>query len=249
MATSSIQDFYSRISKYKDFARGNRFRVFMNVPSALLKNWGSKMEDLSFLCEMSELPGKNIATFDRRTYGVSEKMPIQTSFQDINLTFLCTDDKENMWQKRFFEDWMDLIHPSDTYNLRYKSDYTVYFRIVQYSILSENEESENVEKNYAVALYDAYPINMNQLGLAWADDGFLRLSMTFAYTRWERTIGISTLNSLQQNLDTPYIQQSDIPPPKQNKSLPPVGQNEINPATGNFIGTTGETSLPSYEPR
>ena len=43
---------------------------------------------------------------------------------------------------------------------------------------------------YSVNLYDAFPISMNQMDLDWSGDGYHKLNITFAYTRWEN-------NSLQ----------------------------------------------------
>lgn len=210
MTKSSIEELYAEIGKYNDFARTNRFKVFMETPFALKQKWPNEyMRKMSFICDATELPGKNLATFDRRTYGVSEKLPTQTVFQDITLNFLCTDDREfGMWQKVFFDDWLNYIHPSDTYNFRYKQDYAVDFTIIQYSVSSKEPDSEDILPNYGVRIYEAYPINMNQLSLNWADDGFIRLSMTFAYTSWERLYGKRDSNSLEQGLSSTEFQQN-----------------------------------------
>lgn len=239
----SIEQFYGQISKYNDFARANRFDVSMSVPKGLTGKWSQAyMDSFSFLCESAELPGKNLATIDRRTYGVSEKLPVQTVYQDITLTMICTDDKEyGMWQKIFFEDWMQYIHPDDTYNFRYKNEYVVDFVIKQYSVLGDEQESTS-NALYAVKIYEAYPINMNQLGLNWAEDGFLRLSMTFAYTKWERVYGKRNTISLQQNLDTPYLQLSDIPSPEQTIPRPPLTPEELN------AGFSPDSGLPTFSP-
>lgn len=242
MAASSVTEFYAEIKKYNDMARANRFKVFMETPFALKNKWSNEyMKKMSFICDTAELPGKNLATFDRRTYGVSEKLPTQTVFQDITLNFLCTDDREfGMWQKVFFDDWMNYIHPYDTYNFRYKKDYVVDFSVIQYSVSPRESDSLDILPNYGVKLYEAYPINMNQIALNWADDGIARFAITFAYTAWERLYGKRDSDSLEQNLDAPYLQQSDIPPPKQSKpSLSTTIGSAENLGSGFTFGSGG----------
>jgi hypothetical protein len=47
---------------------------------------------LALQCESTELPGKSILTQDAKVYGPGYKIPYQTQFADISLTFLCTND-------------------------------------------------------------------------------------------------------------------------------------------------------------
>ena len=97
------------------------------------------------------------------------------TFNDIDLTFIVDDD---MQQKVFFDAWLNFINPQYNYNFRYKGDYATTITINQY-------DNQN-QINYSVNLYDAYPVSMNQLDLDWGSDGYHKLSVTFAYTRWER---------------------------------------------------------------
>ena len=133
---------------------------------------------LSLQCESAELPGRNIGTADVKIYGPSFKVPTSTSYSDMNLTFLCTND---FYERKLFDKWLESIHPSDTNNFRFpkgeKSGYLTNITVIQYD--------DFIKQIYAVKLIDAFPIGIAPQALSWGEDGFHRLSITFAYQRFE----------------------------------------------------------------
>lgn len=202
----SIQNFRSYLNKYNDVARADRFKVFIIPPTAILPfGYSQATEKLSFQCEAAELPGRSLATFDARTYGPNVKYPYQTIYNDLNLTFFCTANKSSseartslvalnnnndvkgtgLWEKRFFDNWMDKINPSQitdtvntpSYNMEYKENYQSIIEVVHYDV--------NDAETYSVKFMEAFPTAVNQLSLSWADESVLRLTVTFSYTRWE----------------------------------------------------------------
>lgn len=172
----NINDFKSSFNK--DIARTNKFDVNINIPLTLIP-YVSSAKSLKYRCENAQLPGRTFATTEQKTYGPIEKFPYLTSYNDIDLTFIIEDD---MNQKVFFDAWLNYINPQYNNNFRYKSDYSTVITINQYDVTNE--------LSYSVDLIDAYPISMNQMDLSWADDGYHKLSVTFAYTYWKN-------NSLQ----------------------------------------------------
>ena len=140
----------------------------------------SMSRNLALQCEAAELPGKTMTTADVKIYGPTFKVPYQTQYSDTSLTFLCTNE---FYERKLFDRWMEAIHPTDTNNLRYpkgeKSRYLTNIKIIQYD--------DFVKQIYAVELIDAFPIGVAPQSLSWADDGFHRLSISFAYQKY-RTI-------------------------------------------------------------
>ena len=140
----------------------------------------SMSRNLALQCESAELPGKTMTTADVKIYGPTFKVPYQTQYSDTSLTFLCTNE---FYERKLFDRWMEAIHPTDTNNLRYpkgeKSRYLTNIKIIQYD--------DFVKQIYAVELIDAFPIGVAPQTLSWADDGFHRLSISFAYQKY-RTI-------------------------------------------------------------
>ena len=172
----NINDFKSSFTK--DLARTNRFDVNIPIPLTLIP-YISSAKSLTYRCENAQLPGRTFATTEQKTYGPVEKFPYQTTFNDIDLTFIIEDD---MNQKVFFDAWLNYINPQYNNNFRYKSDFSTVITVNQYDVTGK--------LSYSVDLVDAYPISMNQLDLSWGDDGYHKLSVSFAYTYWKN-------NSLQ----------------------------------------------------
>jgi hypothetical protein len=173
----SISDFQSSFKK--DVARPSKFEVDIPVPLTLLPYIKSS-RGIKMRCEAAQLPGRTFATAEQKIgSNPIEKFPYETTYNDIDLTFIVDDD---MSQKVFFDAWMNYINPSFNYNYRYKSDYATIINITQYDVMND--------ASYSCSLYDAFPISMNQLDLDWSNDGYHKLSVTFAYTYWKN-------NSLQ----------------------------------------------------
>lgn len=132
---------------------------------------------LALQCESAELPGKTLATADVKIYGPTFKVPYQTQYTDTNLTFICTND---FYERKLFDRWMEAIMPSDTNNLRFpkgqQSRYMTNIKIIQYD--------DFIKQIYAVELLDAFPVGVAPQTLSWSEDGFHRLSISFAYQRY-----------------------------------------------------------------
>ena len=129
---------------------------------------------LSLQCDTAELPGKTLQTADVKVYGPTFKVPYQKQYNDISLSFICTND---FYERKLFDAWIDAIMPSDTNNLRYPKDestrYMTDIQILQYD--------EFIKQIYSVKLIDAFPIGLAAQPLAWSDDGYHRLTVQFAY--------------------------------------------------------------------
>ena len=83
-----------------------------------------------------------------------------------------------MKTKMFFDGWLEYINPLNSNDFQYKENYSADIRINQYSV--------DNQLTYSVNVLDAYPISVNQLDLDWGSDGYHKLNVTFAYTRWEQ---------------------------------------------------------------
>ena len=135
---------------------------------------------LTLQCEATELPGRSLLTADVETYGPVYKIPYQTQYADISLTFLCTND---FYERKLFDRWIEATMPRDTFNMRFPKDeetrYMTNIKIIQYD--------EIIKQIYAIELLDAFPTSIASQGLNWADDGFHRLSVQFSYWKY-RTV-------------------------------------------------------------
>ena len=133
---------------------------------------------LALQCETAELPGKTIQTEDVKIYGPIFKVPYQTQYAETSFTFLCTNE---FYERKLFDRWLEAIMPTDTNNLRFpkgqNSRYLTQVTITQFDDL--------IKQIYAVNLIDAFPIGIAAQPLNWSEEGFHRLTVQFAYQRFE----------------------------------------------------------------
>ena len=79
--------------------------------------------------------------------------------------------------------WINAIMPTDTNNLRYPrgnnnlNTYYTNVTILQYD--------DFIRQIYGIRLIDAFPIGIASQPLSWAEEGFHRLSIQFAYQKFE----------------------------------------------------------------
>jgi len=181
-----------------NFISQSLFEKILNLPNVLIADITSVINDalgnspaseqsktsnpsisryLALQCEAAEFPGKTLMTQEGKVYGPSFKVPYQTQYGDTSLTFLCTNE---FYERKLFERWIEAINPSDTNNLRFakgsKSRYLTNIKIIQYD--------DFIKRIFAVELIDAFPIGIGPQALNWTEDNFHRLSVQFAYQKY-----------------------------------------------------------------
>jgi len=140
-------------------------------------------QDLTYLCEATEFPGRAFQNIDVRYYGPNQKLPILSVYDDLNMTFLC---RSGSFEKEFFDDWMEDINPSSNYNFNYRDNYRSEIQLFQFAETGDYDDDTGPQAVYAFTLIDAFPILINPQPVTWVDDNFLRLTVTFTYSKWRR---------------------------------------------------------------
>lgn len=133
---------------------------------------------LIWQCEATELPGRSITLAETRIYGLNYKMPYQTTYNDISLTFICTN---LFYERKLFEKWLEEIVPTDTYNVRFMIGENGLTYATPIDIYQYDPAGTLI---YAVKLNEAYPIAINAQNVNWSDDGFHRLTVQFTYKNY-----------------------------------------------------------------
>jgi hypothetical protein len=147
----SIDNFRAKVNQYGGFQKTNRFYVEIFSPV-----WTQDTaERFRFLCESAELPGKSITTNDAKIYGPAWKVATGTVYNEIVLTFLCTND---MREKIAFETWMNVIQNPKTYHMLYRDFYVGTISIIQLSELTEIAQPTSNQP--PTSLLDKIPSNI-----------------------------------------------------------------------------------------
>lgn len=182
-----MSNFYSESIKYGSLAKSARFaiRIMPSGTNSLLlqRGYGNFMQNFTYLCESAELPGRGFLNYDLRYYGPNLKVPYQSEYQEATMTFLCRTES---FERQFFDDWMEAINPTSTYDFNYKDSYKCRIEIFQFSEKAANSNNTEPVATYAWTLHDVFPILVNPQPVTWADDNFQRLSVAFTYTKWTR---------------------------------------------------------------
>ena len=173
--------------------RGCRFAVSITPPAAIKAK--VLVPDLHMLCDTAELPGRSFAAAEARYYGPSQVFPTNTQYQPLTLSFLCRADSR---ERRFFDDWLEFINPTNNFNFAYPNEYYSEIDIFQYteygdpsalgplSVIPLTGMTWTPHISYHWRLLRAWPLAVNAQPVNWADQDVLRLQVTFTYKNWDR---------------------------------------------------------------
>ena len=155
----NVNKFISHFDSHAGFARNSKFEVRIAIPAALIG--AGSTEELSLQCEVAELPGYTLNTVESKIFGAPTYLAGTPAFGDITLTFVCAGD---LWEKKFFDAWMDLIIPKSTYLVNYKQDYQTTITIHQFSdyVSGDSAASTGASSNPLTQTLIAPPTQTNQ---------------------------------------------------------------------------------------
>ena len=182
-----MTDFWAYSTAFNSLAKSSRFAVRI-VPSgsdSFLRRlgYGGFMQQFTYLCETAELPGRGFMSIDLRYYGPGFKVPYQSDYQETAMTFLC---RNQSFERQFFDDWMEVINPTSTFDFNYKDTYKCEIHMFQFSEQATSSNKTEPIATYSWTLHDAYPVLVNPQPVTWADDNFQRLAVSFHFSKWTR---------------------------------------------------------------
>lgn len=207
--------FLAHHAAHFDFAKAAKFGVLIFQPPGLIAGGllggligQTKMtrflgpalntSGLALQCEQANLPGYNINTVEQRVFGAPWTIAATPGdYPPLELTFISAGD---MWERKFFEDWMEFILPkgsiratadnfvSELINVEgasraagsatYRDDYISTIQVIQFHDTGIPSARYTFE--------ECYPVQVAPSPLNWGDDGIHRVAVTFKYTTWSR---------------------------------------------------------------
>ncbi len=181
---NDLDQWRSTLTEFNGLSKANRFAVQINMGNLTGQTAQKIFQDYMFLCENAEMPGRAFQTQDVRYYGPSIKFPIQPSYGDVfNMTLVC---RSAMLERQVIDDWQDFINPMNTYDFRYKNDYSTTIDFFTFDeVISETGD---FSATYKLSLINAWPIALAPVPYNWADDNFTRIQVSFAYDYWKRPL-------------------------------------------------------------
>lgn len=181
----TMNDVKAMSSAFGGLAKSSRYYIRIIPQGSLLVSLGynSFVSQLSYLSESVEMPGRGFNNIDVRYHGPNFKLPFQSVYEDVTMTFLC---RTQSFERQFFDDWMEIINPTNLWDFNYKDQYRAEIQVYQMATFGENENSTAPIATYQWTIHEAYPTVINPQAVTWADDNFQRLTITFTYTKWTR---------------------------------------------------------------
>lgn len=177
-------------TKLGTLARPNNFKVSLYLASSGTSRtatqdvddmpWiGSIDKTFEFRCEKADLPGRTLATTDDSMSGTSVKLPYDMTYNDIQLSIICSTD---MLERKFFEQWMDfIVKPGkagrgNAGTIAYYSDYAKGNKLT----VSQLDDNGNSVLTYTCN--DVYPIAMTPMNATWEETNtYQRFGVTLCY--------------------------------------------------------------------
>ena len=165
----ALSEFISTIQG-QDLARQNRYSVSVHGPGGLANR------NLSLLCESAQFPGQNIrTTADSLRAGPTREMGQGVTYGPITLRFICTP---SMSEKKFFEDWQDLMIDKSTWQVAYYKD---YIGEIEMQSLDYSERDR-----YSITIHEAYPKIITAQDYSYqSNNAYQTISVEFTYWFWE----------------------------------------------------------------
>ena len=211
--------FLANFAAHFDFSKAAKFAVLIYQPTGLVSGgllggligqtkatrFAMKplnTASLTFQCESAVLPGYSINTVEQKIFGApwsTAAMP--GDYVPLELSFISAGD---LWERKFFEDWMEFTMPkgsirsttdtivTDAINslinadgssraagtASYRNDYIGTIQVIQFHDTGVPAARYTFEEAYPVAVAPQ-PVN-------WGDDSINRVAVTFKYTTWSR---------------------------------------------------------------
>jgi len=192
-------------SKIMNLAQTSVYQVKIQPPTAvdtfLRRDRGVRYindgENLELLCHETTLPGTSFATSEvtNNYTGVSERMAYRRTFDStIDMTFYVDKDYKIV---EFFEGWVDYIsgmnvsNPNGgdlrelyrssaaTYRMNYPQTYRAPIYVTKF-------EKNLTDSQMTYEFVDAFPLNIISMPISYAQSETLKLSVSFAFTRYVR---------------------------------------------------------------
>lgn len=194
-----MADFYSAVNNLGGPAKQCRFavRVLPVGPDNIINNMGYSgfMRDMVMICESADLPGRGFDFMEARYYGPTFNLPRNSKYATADLTFICRTES---FERQLFDDWLEIINPSNIWDFNYPKQYYSMIQIFQFaeygqgSSLSPDQmtmprsQDNPMVPVYQWNLYQAWPVEIRPQPVTWADVDILKLTVTFSYRYWSR---------------------------------------------------------------
>ena len=76
--------------------------------------------DLIYMCDAAQLPGRGFGVTEVRYYGPSQALPNNSEYETASFSFIC---RQTARERFFFDEWMNVINPVSNFHFEYANNY------------------------------------------------------------------------------------------------------------------------------
>ena len=158
----------------RDVALANRFKVDFSGMSTLLGNLGGvtqeDLRELSYLVDSTVMPGRQLQTFGYDLFRHPSEVPTGYVNEGFSIEFNMPGD---MMPKKVFDNWINLVVDSQTYLMKYASEFKCPMHIIQTDLSDK--------KAYVLELDQVFPKTIRGISYSQTSADLTKFGVEFAY--------------------------------------------------------------------
>lgn len=158
----------------RDVALANRFKVDFSGMSTLLGNLGGvtreDLRELSYLVDSTVMPGRQLQTFGYDLFRHPSEVPTGYVNEGFSIEFNMPGD---MMPKKVFDNWINLVVDSQTYLMKYASEFKCPMHIIQTDLSDK--------KAYVLELDQVFPKTIRGISYSQSSGELTKFGVEFAY--------------------------------------------------------------------
>lgn len=207
----SLTNFTSHIEK-NGIARSSRFIInihpvnfyssdFSGYPTKFTESGEpvftanvEEKRDITIRCSKANIPGIQMLTNELNLYGAMPviNIPQKRKYDLFAISFINSAD---MYEKKYFDKWMDKINDFQSNNIGYYNDITKDITVKMYS---DKDNEENFPQ-YEYTIKKAFPANIENIQLDWANTNEATMITTDVNFYFEQLVFTHVDNNKQYN--------------------------------------------------
>tara|TARA_B100000941_G_scaffold180950_1_gene129863 strand:- start:1162 stop:1836 length:675 start_codon:yes stop_codon:yes gene_type:complete len=204
----SISDFIANINSTSGFSKANRYEMIILPKTEFATSGVLKQEarDLKFRVASFTVPSKNISTTDTKIYGPVRQAPYVVTYDQLSFSLYLS---EGMYEREWFENWMNYVIDYDDNKLNYYNKYTCPIELKVYA-----------PDGFLTQIYKfegCFPVSIGEIAFSYANEDVAQCQISVSYRKYisrsnnnsDSRPNVASINDLN-NVGTQNLHPDDL---------------------------------------
>lgn len=148
------------------------------ISGFIFQNLIGRGEQLSLFCMGAEIPSRDVEAFEHKHYGERRQIGFNHVHPQLTLQYYCAED---LRERRFFEEWQNMVFDPETKGVGYYKEYTGRVEVQQWDYGLTKKMAE-------YRFEEAYVTNIGNLTYDYNNSDIQRISISFNFRKYTRTL-------------------------------------------------------------